>query len=147
MTCARLVVLFPAAALAGLLQACSGGGPEASAAPPSPPPPPPAVTVSLDAAPALISLGNTAMLSWQAQHAERCSASGAWTGERLLAGSESVTPVAAGVFTYTLACTGAGQPAQASVQVEVTSEADPLAEARQTFADLRAMEQGCCDSP
>lgn len=87
------------------------------------------------------------VLSWQAQHAERCGASGAWTGERLPAGTESVTPVAVGTLNYTLACTGAGEPAQASVQVEVTSVADPLAEARRTFADLRAMEQGCCDSP
>lgn len=145
MTFARFAVLLPAVALGGLLQACSGGESPPAAAPPPPPPPP--VTVSLDAVPAVIALGDTAALSWQAQHAQRCSASGNWTGERPPAGNEAVTPAAAGIFTYTLACTGPGQPAQVSVQVEVTSVADPLAEARQTFAGLRAMEQGCCDSP
>lgn len=135
---------------AALLQGCSNGNSESasgSGSPPPPPPPPAQVTVSLSVAPPTITLGDHAELVWRAQNATSCVASGSWSGERAVEGRETVTPSATGAFAYALTCTGPGQSGQGGAQLEVTAPpADPLAEARETFAELRAMEQGCCAS-
>jgi hypothetical protein len=71
--------------------------------PPLGPPPTGVVSVTLSVTPShTIPEGSIAVISWEAQHAVTCSASGAWSGARLTSGSEGVTP--AETSTYALTC-------------------------------------------
>jgi hypothetical protein len=82
----------------------------------------PAVRITAD--PATVSLQGSSTLSWQADRADTCTASGGWSGARTVTGSETVGPLAA-TSTYTLTCTGAGGSAAQSVTVAVASAAPP----------------------
>jgi hypothetical protein len=83
--------------------------------------PPPSPSVSLTLAPANINTAQTTVLSWSSANATSCTASGAWSGARATAGSVTVTPNAAGNFTYSLACSGDGGTANASAALSVTA--------------------------
>jgi len=93
---------MPAAAVAAFcvlaLQACGGGGGN------NPPPAPPTATLSVN--PTTINLGQTATLTWSSSNTVSCTASGGWSGNENLTGTQTVTPTAAGTVTYTLTCTG-----------------------------------------
>lgn len=73
---------------------------------PSPPPLPsfPIPTMMLSASPATISAGQSSTISWSTTNTALCTASGAWTGTKVLSGSQSVSPTT--TATYTLTCTG-----------------------------------------
>jgi hypothetical protein len=59
--------------------------------------------------PAQISLGQSATLSWSSIDTAGCAASGDWGPANLAAtGSQKVKPSAAGIYSYTLDCYGAG---------------------------------------
>ncbi len=77
------------------------------------------VSVSLSANPTTITQGNSSVLSWSSNNAVSCSASGGWSGNKNLSGSETVTP---GVNTsFTLTCqNSSGQTDTESVTVFVT---------------------------
>ncbi len=107
---------------------------------------PAAVRLSFGAEPAQLALGASSRLSWKAEEATACTASGAWDGAREVEGTATVTPATPGIVIYQLHCIGAGAPADAVVQLEVLPVADDFAEARRVFAALKAMEQGCCAS-
>jgi len=62
--------------------------------------------------------GGTVTLTWSATDADRCSASGAWSGDKGTSGSESITGINA-VSTFELECTGLGGSGSASVTVHV----------------------------
>jgi uncharacterized repeat protein (TIGR03803 family) len=65
--------------------------------------------ITFAVSPESIVLGATATLTWSSATAATCVASGAWLDTIGTAGTLSVTPTAAGVYTYALACTdGAG---------------------------------------
>lgn len=83
--------------------------------------PPPSPSVSLTLAPANINTAQTTVLSWSSANATSCTASGAWSGAKATAGSVTVTPNAAGNFTYSLACSGEGGTANASAALSVTA--------------------------
>jgi hypothetical protein len=83
--------------------------------------PPPSPTASLTLAPANINTAQTTVLSWSSANATSCTASGAWSGARATSGSVTITPTAAGNFTYSLACTGEGGTANASAALSVTA--------------------------
>jgi hypothetical protein len=83
--------------------------------------PPPSPTVSLTLAPANISTAQTTTLSWSSANATSCTASGAWSGSKATSGSVTITPSAAGSFTYNLACSGDGGTANASSALSVTA--------------------------
>ncbi|MYM26786.1 DUF3443 family protein [Duganella sp. CY15W] len=83
--------------------------------------PPPSPTVSLTLAPANITTAQSTVMSWSSANATSCTASGAWSGSKATSGSISVTPTAAGNFTYSLACTGDGGTANASAALSVTA--------------------------
>jgi uncharacterized repeat protein (TIGR03803 family) len=69
--------------------------------------------------PTLITLGQSAVLSWTSTDTANCEASGAWGPASLPAsGSQKVKPGAAGVYSYTLECSGAGS-IQRTVQLTV----------------------------
>jgi hypothetical protein len=78
--------------------------------------PPPAPTVTLNANPTSVQSGATSQLSWSSANATSCTASGGWTGAKLLSGSQSVGPLAR-TTSFALSCTGAGGSAQRSVTV------------------------------
>lgn len=79
-----------------------------------------APTVSLDAAPTSIKLGQSTTLTWSSTDATSCSASGNWSGSRATSGSASVSPTTAGSKGYTLTCTGAGGSKSATTSVYVS---------------------------
>lgn len=62
-----------------------------------------APTVTLVAAPPAVDSGGTATLTWSAQNATSCNASGGWTGSRPLSGT-AVTPALVTTTGYTLTC-------------------------------------------
>lgn len=104
-----------------LLAACGGGGggDGAAAAPPAAVP-----RVTLSASPAAIALGQSVTLTWSASNAGRCEASGDWSGVLpALSGTQSVTPLATGVFNYVVTCDGVA--ADAAVAVQAGSVAPP----------------------
>jgi hypothetical protein len=96
-----------------------------TAPPPLDPPPTGVVSVTLSVTPShTIPEGSSAVISWEAQHAVTCSASGAWSGPRHTSGSETVTPVE--TSTYTLTCSDQWNLSHtASVTITVISPPDP----------------------
>jgi len=63
--------------------------------------------------------GASVTLSWNSFNAERCEASGDWSGSKPLSGSEIVSNLTLGTKTFTLICYGKGGKAQDSVSVFV----------------------------
>jgi hypothetical protein len=80
---------------------------------------PPAVTIRV--APASITLGQSATLTWSSTNATSCTASGAWAGSEGTGGTKSVTPTAAGKLSYVLTCTGAGGSGNATASLTVAA--------------------------
>lgn len=125
-------------ALAVLLLAACGAGDGGSSAPAAP-------TLRLAALPTEISEGSATVLSWSATDADSCLASGDWSGSRLIAGSESLTPPL-GLSHYQLRCSGAGGSAEAVVEVRVTPAPMALEPAEAELARVQALEAGCCQN-
>lgn len=75
-------------------------------------------TITFRAEPAQIAVGDSSTLTWSADDATACTASGAWSGDRGRSGSFATGPLSASA-TYTLSCTGPSGNALASVTVEV----------------------------
>jgi len=85
------------------------------------PPPSPALTFSAN--PSTISIGQDSTLTWAAEHAATCVASGGWNGTKSLNGSESVTP---GITTsYTLTCSRDGLSVTKTVTVSAVAQPEP----------------------
>jgi len=76
------------------------------------------LSVSLSADPEQIGENDAATLTWSAQGANECSASGGWSGSRPPSGTFETGPLAE-TTTYSLACTNGSENALASVTVEV----------------------------
>lgn len=100
------------AACALILTGCGGGG---SGGTPAPPP-----SVTLTAAVGSVTSGAATTLTWSSTHATSCTASGAWSGTRATAGSES-TGALTSAATFTLTCTGSGGSGTASATVGITT--------------------------
>jgi hypothetical protein len=66
---------------------------------------PPSPTIFFSLFPPDLERGQTGTLTWSATNADRCSASGAWSGSRELVGSTRVTPTTSA--TYRLTCRSA----------------------------------------
>ena len=79
---------------------------------------PPTVAISLQ--PSTIVAGNTTTLTWTSTNATACSAGGAWSGALATIGSQNVTPLVAGNFSYSLTCSGIGGSTTASAPLTVT---------------------------
>lgn len=88
--------------------------------------PAPTANFSQPAQPATINYGQALTLAWTSGNATSCSATtssaagGAFTGNQMTSGSQTVVPTAAGTYTYTLNCTGMGGTKSASTSVTVT---------------------------
>lgn len=75
-------------------------------------------TVSLTAAEEVVEAGQPVELSWASEHADGCSASGGWNGDRAPSGSAESGPIEAST-TFTLTCSGPGGNAVAMLSVSV----------------------------
>lgn len=82
----------------------------------------PLPTVSLSVGPSAIASGASATITWSSAQATACIASGAWSGDKALSGSQSTGALTANK-TYTLTCTGAGGSAAQSATVSVKAAA------------------------
>lgn len=82
------------------------------------PAPDPSPVVTLTATRTTVDAGDSVTLSWSADHASSCSASGGWSGSRTVSGSLTVGPLASNV-TFGLTCTGAGGSDSASLDITV----------------------------
>jgi hypothetical protein len=74
---------------------------------------PPAITFAVH--PRRIAVGQTAQLIWSTRNASVCSASGGWSGDKAVSGSESIQP--ATKQRYTLQCHGEGGSAARTVTI------------------------------
>lgn len=101
-----------------LLAACGGGG--GGGAPAATTPAPNPVIVSIGASPTTLTVGESTTLTWSSSNATGCAASGGWSGTVALAGSQLVTPTAAGTISYTLTCNGVANSAVVIVSVAPT---------------------------
>jgi hypothetical protein len=76
------------------------------------------LTVTLSANPEQIGENDSTTLSWSAQGAETCSASGGWSGGQSLSGTLETGPLS-DTTTFSLSCSSGSENALASVTVEV----------------------------
>lgn len=123
----RAVSTAAAAVACLLLAACSGGGGDTSSPASSTANP---VIVSIGASPTSLTVGQSTTLTWSGSNASACEASGAWGGTQAVAGTQLVTPPAAGTFTYTLTCNGVSS----STSVVATNAFTPLPTVSLAFA-------------
>lgn len=72
-----------------------GGGGSSTAAPAAP---------TLTLAAISVAIGSSTTLTWSSADATNCTASGSWSGTLATSGSKTITPSAAGTFTYSLTC-------------------------------------------
>lgn len=100
-----------------VLSACGGGSNEGNNPPASSTPP--AVTINLTNS--AVRVGDTTTLTWSAQGATSCTASGAWSGNENTSGSLSITASAIGSSNYLLSCSGAGGSASENAVLTVAA--------------------------
>lgn len=74
-------------------------------------------SVDISASPHTITVGQSTMLSWTSGNATSCTASGSWSGSKVLNGSESVSP--ATTTTFILSCANAVGNTSDSVTIQV----------------------------
>lgn len=78
--------------------------------------------VRIAVSPTSIQVGSSATITWDTTGAASCSGSGAWTDTIAVSGSLTVTPAAAGIYSYTLSCTdGAGVERHGYVSLAVNA--------------------------
>ncbi|HYF29409.1 MAG TPA: peptidoglycan-binding protein [Candidatus Paceibacterota bacterium] len=116
LTRAALAGAGPASATSGSVSSSSTGVSSASTRTATTGERPPALTFRIDRKFALV--GDYVYLSWSAKRADTCTASGGWTGNKGVKGSESFS--VPGDTTYTLTCTGSGGSITKSVWVSTT---------------------------
>jgi hypothetical protein len=74
----------------------------------------PTASFSQPASPVAVNLGQAVTLAWSTANATSCTAmasepaGGSFTGSQSMSGTQTVVPTAAGIYTYTLSCMGAG---------------------------------------
>jgi hypothetical protein len=78
---------------------------------------PAAPTISLS--PTSITAGMSSTLTWSGVNVTGCAASGSWSGAPRASGSQTITPSAAGNFTYTLTCSNAAGSAKSAAILAV----------------------------
>jgi hypothetical protein len=74
----------------------------------------------------VIAQGSSTSLTWSTINATSCTASGSWSGAKNPNGTETLTPLAAGVTSYTLSCTNStGSSAQSTVTLSTGAAPAP----------------------
>src|SRR6516225_4102768 len=78
--------------------------------------PPVAPNLAISVSPSIITLGQSATLSWSSNSVTACVASGAWSGPQPPQGTRTVTPTTTGTLAYVLGCsTPIGSLAESTV--------------------------------
>jgi hypothetical protein len=80
-----------------------------------------AAALSLDISPSEIGEGGSVTLSWNSSNVDNCVASGDWSGNKSVSGSQTLTGLIAD-SRFTLQCSGAGGTVSRQVKVTVTSQ-------------------------
>jgi len=83
----------------------------------------PRPTLTLDLNPQSLPVGGTANLTWSSANTNSCQASGNWSGAEPTNGAQTLGPLPAGTYGYTLTCVG---PAGGSVVLSQTLTVNPL---------------------
>lgn len=81
-------------------------------------------SLTFSATPESVTAGGTATLSWNAENATACSASGAWDGDKEISGSQVLLSLTSS-GTYTLSCSGPGGNVSQSTTVTVQPPSVP----------------------
>jgi len=112
------------------------------------------IRLQAEITPAIITVGEIAAISWSANNADSCQASGSWSGPKGLAGAERISP-APGSYSYQITCAGLGGSASTSVDLTVsaaspeptlifTSSAERLTEGETLTLSWQAQNAGEC---
>lgn len=88
-----------------------------------PPPPLPLPDLSFNASPTEVYSGGSAVLAWSATNSTACSASGAWSGDKTLEGTENTSNLLV-AQTYTLTCLGAGGSISKDVSINIKQDTE-----------------------
>ena len=88
---------------------------------PQEPQPAPAPTLAFDASAGRVAPGGSATLSWTADNADGCTASGGWSGSLPASGQQSVGPIESATG-FALTCSGAGGEVSGHVGIDVAAE-------------------------
>jgi len=107
-------MLFAVVLLVGALSGCSGSSNSSNSAQSGGS----VASVSLSASSMSVASGGRVTLTWSSSRADRCSASGGWSGDRPTSGSESVGPISRDT-TFTLSCSGDSGGAVQQVTVTI----------------------------
>lgn len=83
---------------------------------------PPAPVVSLSASSTNVSNNGSTTLNWSSSNASSCSASGDWSGNKAVSGSQTISSLTSNK-TFTLVCSGIGGSTSRSVNVSVDAAA------------------------
>lgn len=75
--------------------------------------------ISLTANPTTITRGDSSLISWTTSNADKCTASGGWSGNFSTSGSLSVSPI--NYTSYTLSCSNSLYKISRSVSITVTN--------------------------
>ncbi len=131
----RLVPLLMCAVLA----ACGGGGGGGGGATTqSDDAPSPSLTFS--ASPSSVSEGESTTLSWSSTNTDSCRASGGWSGDRAVSGSETISNLQS-TQTFSLSCSGEGGGVLRDVVVDVVGDGEVTVNLTADRLDVRAGEQ------
>ncbi len=76
--------------------------------------------ISLAASPTSVDAGGSSLLSWSTAYAQRCKASGGWSGRKSTQGTYATGPLTT-TQTYALQCVGPGGTTSAKTTVQVAS--------------------------
>jgi hypothetical protein len=77
------------------------------------------VSLTLQATPATLSIGGATLLTWTSKNANSCSAGGAWSGARAMAGSRTVQFSSAGNYDLIFNCQNASASSSTTLPVVV----------------------------
>jgi hypothetical protein len=101
--------------------------------------PAPAPSLALDALPQDIRQGESTTLTWSSANANSCTASGAWTGNKAISGSDTIGPLASNA-SFSLTCTGVGGSVTEAVNVTVAAIPAPTVTLGATPTNVTAGE-------
>ncbi|MEL6949404.1 MAG: hypothetical protein AAGM16_04665 [Pseudomonadota bacterium] len=116
--------LLAVAGAASLVAACGGGGGD-DPGPDNTATPPPAPTLSFSASSLQVQSGESVTLTWSSQNTTACSASGGWTGDKALDGSETISNMTQDA-QLTLSCQGDGGAVSQTRSVFVDNPPPPM---------------------
>jgi hypothetical protein len=78
-------------------------------------------TVSMSADPMIVKPNDITTLTWSAQNADSCEASGAWAGNKATSGSETSGPISAASI-FTLTCTNQNGSTNKAITVVISDD-------------------------